>query len=128
MATASARSVSASLASRLVYGIVGGVAGGIVFGVLMQATEMMGMVAQLIGSESVFVGWLVHLFNSALFGAIFALLFAKWAGGLMPAWLGMSEMVFQFNKTAWQSLAGHLLYGLVLGVAVAVLTRRARND
>jgi uncharacterized membrane protein YagU involved in acid resistance len=133
-----------------VYGIVGGVAGGIVFGVLMQATEMMGMVAQLIGSESVFVGWLVHLFNSALFGAIFALLFAKWAGGLgaaavlgllygvvwwvlgalliMPAWLGMSEMVFQFNKTAWQSLAGHLLYGLVLGVAVAVLTRRARND
>jgi len=39
---------------------------------------------------------------------------------IMPARLGMG--LFMFNKTTWQSLMGHLIYGLVLGV-VYVLTR-----
>jgi hypothetical protein len=149
MATASAPSLSASIISRVVYGIVGGLAGGVVFGVLMHLTDMIGMVGQLVGSQSVVVGWLVHLFNSALFGAVFALLFAKWASNIgsaivlgllygvlwwvlgalliMPAWLGMSEMIFKFTTSAWQSLAGHLLYGLVLGVVYALFVR-ARNS
>jgi uncharacterized membrane protein YagU involved in acid resistance len=148
MATASAHSLSASITSRVVYGIIGGLAGGVVFGLLMQFAGMMGMVAQLVGSQSVVVGWLVHLFNSALFGAIFALLFAKWAGGvgraavlgllygvlwwvlgallIMPVWLGMTEMVFKLGPDAWKSLAGHLAYGLVLGVVFA-LSARARG-
>jgi hypothetical protein len=45
-------------------------------------------------------------------------------GGLlvMPARLGME--VFVFDTTAWRSLAGHLAYGLVLGVVYAALARR----
>lgn len=129
---------------RILYGVVGGIAGGIVFGVLMQLMGMIGMVAQLVGSTSVAVGWLVHLAISALIGASFAILFGSmvktplkaalfgmaygivwWIlGGLliMPAQLGMP--VFQFNATAWQSLMGHLLYGLVLGIVFSLLVRR----
>jgi hypothetical protein len=129
---------------RVVYGVVGGIAGGIVFGVLMQLMGMIGMVAQLVGSTSVAVGWLVHLAISAFIGASFAILFGSMAkaplkaalfgmaygivwwilGGLliMPAQLGMP--VFQFNATAWQSLMGHLLYGLVLGIVFSLLVRR----
>lgn len=150
MATSSTHSLSASIIDRLGYGVVGGLAGGVVFGILMQVTDAIGMVAKLIGSESVVLGWLVHLFNSALFGAIFALLFARWAtrigpaivaglvygvvwwvlGALliMPAWLGMSEMVFKLTTMAWQSLAGHLLYGLVLGIVFALLAGRQKES
>lgn len=132
---------------RVVYGAVGGIAGGIVFGVLMQMMGMIGMIAQLVGSSSVAVGWILHLAISAFIGASFAILFGSpakafppaallgmgygmvwWVlGGLliMPAQLGMP--LFQFDATAWQSLMGHLLYGLVLGIAFSVLVRRDRD-
>lgn len=79
-----------------------------------------------------------HLFNSALFGAVFVLLFAKlltfdkrmlakmlgllygvawWVVGalwIMPAWLGMGATVFEVGDNQWWSLAGHLIYGLLL--------------
>jgi hypothetical protein len=143
MATAHASSFTV-LSTKVAAGVAGGLAGGVVFGVLMQMKGMIGMVAQLVGSQSVAVGWLVHLFNSALFGAIFAVVVGHWAirlaagialgmaygvmwwvlGALliMPAWLGMNEMIFTINATAWQSLIGHLIYGLILGV-VYPLTR-----
>src|SRR5919109_4308484 len=75
----------AVLGPRVVAGIVGGLVGGVMFGVLMQVMGMIGMIAQLIGGTSVGVGWLVHLFNSALFGAIFAVVFGRWALRLAPA-------------------------------------------
>ncbi|WP_203454567.1 hypothetical protein [Jiangella aurantiaca] len=112
----------------------------------MQAMDMMPMVADLIGSTSESVGWLVHLFNSALFGAIFALLFGRWIGDLgpaavlgllygvfwwlvgalwiMPAWLGMSEMIFEIGNAQWQSFVGHLFYGLLLAVTYVLLAPR----
>jgi uncharacterized membrane protein YagU involved in acid resistance len=107
------------------------------------------MVAMLIDSKSVGVGWLVHLFNSALFGAIFAVLFGRWAATLvsaagiglaygvlwwvlgalliMPAWLGMNAMIFELNTTAWRSLVGHLAYGLLLGVVFVLVGPRLRR-
>jgi hypothetical protein len=42
----------------------------------------------------------------------------------MPAWLGMSEMIFQVGQDQWWSLVGHLLYGLLLGVVFVLLHRR----
>ena len=137
--------ISFSTAShRVVNGIAGGLAGGVVFGLLMQAMGMIPMVAQLVGSSSPAVGWLVHLAIASFIGASFALLFGGlvrtvvsgalyglgygvvwWILGaliLMPARLGMP--VFQLNTTTWQSLVGHLLYGLVLGVVFAQLGRR----
>jgi len=129
---------------RAVYGVMGGLAGGLVFGILMQTMDMIPMVAQLVGSDSIPVGWIVHLAISSFIGASFAILLGSlaktliasaligmaygvvwWVLGaliIMPAQLGMPG--FELNTTAWQSLTGHLLYGLVLGVVFSQLARR----
>lgn len=143
--TSTTHSIPFSTAThRVVHGIAGGLAGGVVFGLLMQMMGMIPMVAQLVGSSSPAVGWIVHLAISSFIGATFALLFAElartvlssalygmgygalwWVVGaliLMPARLGMP--VFELNTTAWQSLMGHLIYGLVLGVVFSRLARR----
>jgi hypothetical protein len=105
---------------------------------------MIGMVAMLVGTQSVGIGWLVHLVISAGIGAGFGLVLGAQAttmagstglglgygvvwwvlGGLliMPAWLGMS--VFTFNTMAWMSLLGHVVYGLLLGVVYALVGPR----
>src|SRR5919109_1680987 len=101
-------------------GIGAGLIAGVVFGVMMQMMTaptpegarmpMMAMVAKVVRSDSMLVGWLYHLFNSAVIGAIFgwiaghiggyarglgwgALYGAAWwvIGGLvsMPALLGL---------------------------------------
>jgi uncharacterized membrane protein YagU involved in acid resistance len=126
--------------------VAGGLVGGIAFGMLMQMMDMLPMVAQLVRSDSVLVGWLVHLLNSALFGAVYAVLFgrliATWPGAIitgliygvfwwvlgalliMPAWLGANDMIFHVGTTQWQSLMGHLVYGLLLGIVYAALRPR----
>ena len=130
--------------TRIGAGILGGLAGGVMFGILMQMMDMLPMVAMLVGSEAVAVGWLVHLAISAFIGATFPVLFGRYAtavgtstaigagygmvwwvlGGLilMPARLGMD--LFVFNTMAWQSLMGQVIYGLLLGVVYAVMAPR----
>lgn len=144
MSTVTHSMTVSSATHRIVYGVLGGLVGGVVFGVLMQMMGMIPMVAQLVGSSAVAVGWIVHLAISAFIGATFAILFGSlaktllpaalfglaygavwWVLGallMMPARLGMP--VFEFNTTAWQSLMGHLVYGLVLGLVFAALLRR----
>ena len=139
------------MASRVLAGIVGGLTAGVVFGIMMQmmvaptpdgaGMPMMSMIAMILGSTSVAIGWLYHLFNSALIGAIFAWMlgprilsygsglgwgavygFAWWILGgliLMPVLLGMSPfaplMMAPMRGVAVGSLIGHLVYGLILG-------------
>jgi hypothetical protein len=102
---------------------------------------MMAMVAAVVRSKSLLVGWLYHLFNSAIIGALFGLLLggsvrglghglalgAAWGlvwwvlGGLilMPLLLGMPAFAAlrepAMRSVAWGSLLGHLLFGLILG-------------
>ena len=111
---------------------------------------VMAMVAQVVGSTSLFVGWLYHLFNSAVIGAIFGWLLDKRAqnyksglgwgalygaawwvlGGLilMPILLGMSAFaplaMEPMRPVAWGSLMGHLIYGLILGGSYVGLRRK----
>lgn len=121
---------------RLIAGGVGGLAGGVLFGVMMQMMGMLGMVAGLVGQEAVGVGWVVHLGISLLFGLIYGLTFGAassswgraigfgavygviwWVLGallIMPAMMGMP--VFQVGEMQLQSLVGHLVYGVALGV------------
>jgi hypothetical protein len=139
--------------SKLVAGAVAGIVGGIAFGIMMQmmsaptpeggSMPMMGMVAMVVGSQSIMVGWLYHLFNSAVIGALFGALFgarvtgygsgATWGalwgvvwwvlGGLilMPIFLDMPALaplrMPPMRPVAWGSLAGHLIYGVILGAA-----------
>jgi hypothetical protein len=137
--------------SRLSAGVAGGLVAGVVFGVMMQMMTvptpdggqmpMMVQIAMIVGSTSVAVGWLYHLFNSAVIGAIFAWIFggriasygsglgwgaaygvAWWILGaliLMPVLLGMPPfaplMMPPMRMVAAGSLIGHLVYGLILG-------------
>jgi hypothetical protein len=107
---------------------------------------MIAMVAMLVGSKSLAVGWFVHLAIAAFIGASYAVLFSRlatstgraalyglgygivwWVLGalvIMPAKLGMTDMIFQVGATQWQSLVGHLIYGLLLGVTFGLLAPR----
>lgn len=127
-------------------GVVGGLAGGLAFGIIMQITGIVLLVAALVGGSTASVGWGVHLAISVLFGLIYIALFRRWlgpvgitivlglsygwfwwvVGGLliMPTWLGSPELVLSLNVTAWQSLGGHVLYGLVLGAVCALVHHR----
>ena len=146
--------------SRIAAGALAGILGGIVFGVLMQVVTaptpdggrmpMMAMVAMVVGSQSLFVGWVYHLFNSAVIGALFGVVFdskvsdsgsgavwgAAWGvvwwvlGGLilMPVLLGMPVFAAlrmpPMRPVAAASLVGHLAYGVITGVAYAKLRAR----
>ena len=143
--TAERTSSANGLLTRAGQGAAGGLAGGVVFGILMTVMGMMPMVAMLVGSESVAVGWVVHLAISAFLGALFGVLLAArvtssavgaglgaaygvawWVLGAllaMPAQLGMP--VLTVNAMALNSLLGHVVFGLVLGTVVAALRRRA---
>jgi hypothetical protein len=140
-------------------GIVAGLVGGVVFGIMMQMMNvptpeggqmpMMAMVAKVVHSDSMAVGWLYHLFNSAVIGAIFGWLlgtrshhfgpalgwgalygFAWWILGgliLMPLFLGTPAFaplqMAPMRPVAMGSLMGHLLYGIILGGGFAMLTQ-----
>lgn len=128
---------------RLLGGLVGGLAGGVLFGLMMHKKGMLGMVAGLAGQDSAAVGWVVHLGISLLFGLVYGLIFGAastswgravglgavygviwWVLGalvIMPAWMGMP--VFQVAEMQLQSLAGHLVYGVVLGAVYQALVR-----
>lgn len=132
---------------RLGGGVLGGLAGGVVFGLLMQWLHWLPTVAKLAEGDSVFVGWCVHMAIAAFVGATFAIIFGAMAevlvsstvlglfygaiwwvlGGLTLMPLRLGAGLFVFNTAAWQSLAGHLLYGLALGIAyVLVMPMHAR--
>jgi hypothetical protein len=138
-------------------GIVAGLAAGVVFGMMMQMMNvptpegggmpMMAMVAKVVRSDSLVVGWLYHLFNSAVIGGIFGWLlglrsqplsagigwgvaygFTWWILGaliLMPLFLGMPPfaplLMAAMRPVALGSLMGHLLYGVILGGGLAML-------
>ncbi|MFN2385058.1 MAG: hypothetical protein ABR576_02015 [Thermoanaerobaculia bacterium] len=145
--------------SKIGVGIVAGILAGIVFGVMMQMMTaptpeggrmpMMAMVAKVVRSESLAVGWIYHLFNSALIGAIFGWLFGNrvasyrpgfgwgavygviwWVLGalvLMPIFLGMPPFapLRMMMPVAMGSLMGHLIFGVILGLAFVGLRSRA---
>ncbi len=146
--------------SRISAGALAGVAGGVIFGVMMQTMSaptpdggsmpMMGMVAMVVRSQSLFVGWLYHLINSAVIGALFGWLLGERLGGyraglawgafwgavwwvlgaliVMPLLLGMpafaSLRMPPMRPVAFGSLVGHLIYGLILGSAFVKLRAR----
>lgn len=117
---------------RIGAGILASLAGGVVFGIMMQMMGSMKMIAMMVKSESDAVGWLVHLLISAIFGVTW-LAFAGETGGalrgliygaavwvfgpllVMPLMMGMP--VFMINQMTLMSLVGHVLYGLVTGLA-----------
>ncbi|HXG91437.1 MAG TPA: hypothetical protein VNN73_03590 [Blastocatellia bacterium] len=139
--------------SKTLAGIIAGLIAGLVFGVMMQmmmtpdSMPMMSMVAKVVRSDSILVGWLYHLFNSAVIGGLFGWLLGNrihgygaglgwgalygvvwWVLGalvLMPILLGMSAfaplMMEMMRPVATSSLMGHIIYGLILGAGFVAL-------
>ncbi len=136
--------------ARFTAGSIAGLIGGLVFGMMMQMMKtpdgtmpMMGMVAMVVGAKSLVVGWLYHMFNSAVIGALFGWLLGRrvrgygsglgwgavyglvwWVLGgliLMPVLLGMPVFapltMAGMMPVALGSLIGHLIFGLILGAA-----------
>jgi uncharacterized membrane protein YagU involved in acid resistance len=139
MATRTQATASGSLVQRIIGGVVGGVVGGLVFGTMMGLMGMLPMVAMVVDSESAAVGFLYHMFNSVVIGALFGLIFGGlshtygqgaawgllygaiwWVLGplvLMPLMLGMGLQVgMAFTAPMLMSLVGHLIYGLLTGL------------
>lgn len=139
MATRARSSASRSLKQRIIGGVAGGIAGGLVFGAMMGMMGMLPMVAMVVGSESAGVGFLYHMFNSAIIGALFGLIFGAqshtygrgaglgllygviwWVLGpliLMPLVLGMGvQFGAALSPMNLMSLMGHLIYGLITGL------------
>jgi uncharacterized membrane protein YagU involved in acid resistance len=132
---------------RVAAGVAGGLAGGIVFGMLMAMMGMLPMIASMMGSQSAWVGFGVHLMISIFYGLVLTLFFAGrflnsygrgtltgivygvilWIIGpllIMPMMLGMPLLAF--NQTVMLSLMGHMVYGVLLAlVAVRILKGRA---
>ena len=128
-------------------GAVAGIIGGIPFGMLMGMMGMMPMIGMLVGVESAFVGVLVHAAISAITGALYGFFAVRfpltwrnavlggliygviwWVLGaliLMPALLGMFEMIFVIGQMQWMSLLGHIIFGEVLALSFVWLYRRA---
>ncbi len=136
-------------AKTLKWGVYGGLAGGVVFGAIMGVMGMLPMIGQMVGQPSAAAGAVVHLANSAIIGAGFAVVLGRFVSGigsgmtagllyggawwflgpltLMPLFMGMGLGV---NWTAaaaaamLPSLGGHLIYGTILGVVYARLRQR----
>lgn len=126
---------------RVMVGAMGGLVAGMVFGMMMNMLNMIGSIAMLVGSKSNAVGWAVHLLISMAIGVAFSLVPEKklksysagigygmaygifwWVLGgliLMPAKLNMP--LFDFNTMAWQSLMGHVVFGVILGALTVAI-------
>ncbi len=146
--------------SNVTAGVVAGLIAGVVFGIMMtvmhaptpegSSMPMMGMVAQVVGSNSLAVGWLYHLFNSAVIGGLFGWILGTRIGGygsgtgwgaaygvlwwvlggliMMPTLLGMPAFaplqMPMMRPVAFASLVGHIVFGVILGAAFFALRRR----
>lgn len=124
-----------NIGASLKLGIIGGVAGGIIFGFLMQMMGRIEMIAGMMGSNSLLVGWLIHILISVMFGAAFGLLavYIKniwtltilfsvgiWIAGplvVMPMMMGMgTNLANAFSGEQLMSLATHLFFSVIVAI------------
>lgn len=137
---------SSATVESVVQGAVAGLIGGSVFGVQMSVGGMLPMVAQMAGSQSPVIGFVLHMIISAFIGGVYGLIASRLPSGwlvaigagivngiiwwvlgalvVMPLVLGMSEMVLQIGDMQWMSLIGHVIFGIVTAAFFTLITRR----
>jgi hypothetical protein len=131
----------------LVRGAAAGLVGGVLFTLVMVQIGFLPTVAHLVGSDSEFVGLIVHLVIAEVVGASYGLLFRRqafdpasalgwgvsygfvwWILGpltLAPVILGTTPAwTVEAATAAFPSLIGHLAYGAGLGLTFHVLEAR----
>ncbi|MFZ0548722.1 MAG: hypothetical protein WAM60_24945 [Candidatus Promineifilaceae bacterium] len=131
----------------LLMGQMGGILGGLLFTFVMIGIGALPYVANLVGSRSPAVGWLVHLIISIIIGSSFGLLFQHeaysygagmswgvlygvlwWLLGALTLFPALLRQPIDWSLGAatanYAPLIGHLLYGLGLGLLYQYLARR----
>ncbi|MFW0184267.1 hypothetical protein ACN083_01965 [Rothia sp. CCM 9418] len=144
------QSFSNTTKSTILATTIGGLAGGVIFGMMMAMMGMLPMLASMIGSESAFVGFAMHMMISGVFGALAGAIIhfsgqdqsltnvsgALIAGSLIGVmfWivgpllmmpLMMGAPVFTITSATLLSLMGHIVYGVVMGLTAMVVLQRA---
>ncbi len=130
-------------------GAYGGFAGGLIFGAMMGFMGMLPMIGSMVGQPTAGAGFAVHMVNSVIIGAGFAIVLGRFVSGtgsgvgiglayggawwflgpltLMPLFMGMGFGV-NWNSAAaaamLPSLVGHLMYGGILGLVYTWLHQR----
>ncbi|KUO14531.1 hypothetical protein [Streptomyces dysideae] len=138
---------TAAIPVHAAWGAAAGLVGGVGFGIWMSVskpmmdTAMIKMVAGLLGSDSAFAGWLIHLGISLSAGLVFGAMLGQWATRMMPAivlglaygvvWWVMGALwimpanlgmpVFEWNDVTSSSFGGHLVFGLLIGAAYSCI-------
>lgn len=134
----------------LKWGAAASLAGGFLFSLVMMAIGFLPKVASLVGGSSPALGFIVHIFISAIIGMSYGLLFRREAPdfGSGVAWGLVYGLIWWFigpmtlmpillgSRFSWTpevagallpSLIGHLIYGAATAVAFQILERR-HND
>jgi uncharacterized membrane protein YagU involved in acid resistance len=137
----------ATNARGLLMGQAGGILGGLLFTYVMVGIGALPVIANLVGSRSPVIGFLLHLIIAIVIGSSFGLLFQRqaysygagmswgvlygalwWLLGaltLFPALLRQPiDWSLAVASANYASLVGHLLYGLGLGLFYQYLARR----
>jgi uncharacterized membrane protein YagU involved in acid resistance len=126
--------------------IVGGILGGVIFGIMMQLMGMIPMIAMMVGSKSLVVGWVIHMIISIIFGLGFVIL-TKFVSNLiaatilygvliwilgplliMPMMLGMGPMISQaFAAEQLMSLMTHIFFTVILAIVYKLMNGKNIN-
>ena len=135
----------------LIAGLLGGLVFGAMMTMEMRMVMEMAIPGMYGLEPSLGAGWVIHLFHSVVLGVVFAVLVGAtglgdrldgnltiavaglaygvvlWlvlASFVMPAWVGATtEMAPAVPDWNVQSLLGHAVYGVVLGLLYAILAR-----
>ena len=96
-------------------GVLGGLLGGAVFGVMMGVMGMLPMIGQMVGQPSALAGFAVHMVNSAIIGAGFAVVFGRTVDGL-----GSGMTTGMLYGIGWWLLGPLTLMPLFMGMGFGV--------
>lgn len=115
--------------------IIGGIGGGIVLGVVLQFTTpllpAMATVYQ-VSAPTLVVGWIAHLFNSVIFGVVFAGLVTRYIDQYISTVLMLTTrseaaknvlmpLTDSLGMALVVTIAMGLIYGLAVGLGFGVL-------
>ena len=140
------RALISEFLSALIIGGMAGFVGGLAFGAWMERVGVYPLVAGLVKSDSHEVGQMVHFVISVIIGASYGALFRRdirgtgsgiawglsygmiwWVLGpltIMPWWLGQGiQWSLASGQSAFPSLVGHVIYGILLGVVYSLVDR-----
>jgi uncharacterized membrane protein YagU involved in acid resistance len=125
--------------------IIGGIIGGIVLGIMMQMTGKIPVIAGMFGSDSLLVGWVIHMVISIIFAIGYGLLVFNnnkyilvgilhgvliWIIGpllIMPLMMGMGVMfASMFTAAMLMSLMTHIMFSLIVAITVLLCTKLAK--